>query len=137
MRLEEVFEIWKKSAYSGLLCVHGGLAGGPGFLDFGECHHADHPKVRYGHDHCPANCPNFEILDDARLYQIFLCFYRYSPGYYNDKYNIDKTSKDYRMSAEEMEFQRALDADKCAVDLNNTLGPEFYSIEPEQPEDFT
>lgn len=95
MTVKQVFEQWKKNLSNEYSCVHGGLAGGPGFLDFGECSHPNHPDVRYGCKHCPEYCPDFELECDATLYSRFLALYHSHPSYYNEKYSIDTTDKDY------------------------------------------
>lgn len=90
MNLKDAFRLWKEESSSkGIKCVHGGLEGGPGFLDFGSCKLDKHSNVEYGHDYCPENCPDYCITDDRQLFQTFLTLYRHSASFYNEKYKIN------------------------------------------------
>lgn len=94
MTLDEVYEIWKTRTYKGLICEHGGLEGGPGFLDFGECDL--HSEIRYGGKACPKNCKDFCESSESRKYSIFLALYKQRKSYYDNRYNISKPAEEDR-----------------------------------------
>ena len=93
MTLDELFEIWKTSTSKGILCVNGGIEGGPGFLDFGSCKSLNHRNVRYGCEHCPAHCTEFKMNSEDKLHDIFMSLYENHASYYNETYNIESIDK--------------------------------------------
>lgn len=89
MNLHDVFKIWRYSVYKGIICEHGGLQGGPGFCDFGNCKLVDkHTNVRYGCEQCPLDCLDFKECSINKQYDYFLTIYRNHKDYFDSTYDI-------------------------------------------------
>ena len=92
MKPIEALEAYKNDMLNsddiGEICIYGGLAGGPGFIGFGDCKHNNHPNVRYSQDLCPKDCPDFKIMSDKNIMSQLICMSDYS-SYYRDKYPAD------------------------------------------------
>lgn len=96
MTVKEVFKKWKKKKSDlGIMCEYGGFEGGPGWLDFGECKHKNHPNVRYGCEFCPKKCPDFVCQSDGQLWSTFMTLYRKCSESMNKEYNIDPNDEYY------------------------------------------
>ena len=64
----------------GELCKHGGIEGGPGYIGFGRCDLTEsHSNVRYGCEHCPDNCKDYECIEGEKLYCYYLQYVMYDP----------------------------------------------------------
>ena len=130
MKVTEVFEIWEKTIEKGNLCAHGEVCGYfCGFYGFTRC--LKHENVRYGCDHCPDNCETFKQASDKTLFQRFLIYYKNSPTYYNEKYNIDVDDPDY------VDGTHDYIGDSTPIeqtDVDKML--HWMSIIPEPPENF-